>query len=123
MAMAQPMDGCGRIDARALGSLLDDEINGALGEGTARPPSGLEHGCSHRRLKSWLNDMIAYRESNERGGRREVELAHDGMAVRFNGLETDVQETGNLLVGVALRDQLDYAAFPVRQGRSLPSRT
>jgi hypothetical protein len=52
--------------------------------------------------------LIAYHVPTERGGRREVELAHDGSAVRFNGLETDVQETANLLVDLTLGDQLDY---------------
>src|SRR6516165_11865392 len=42
------------------------------------------------RLKSWLHDLIAYRVANERGGRRELELAHDGSAVRLNGLKADV---------------------------------
>src|SRR5262249_12616271 len=71
-------------------------------------------------LKSWLHNLIADRVPNKLGGRREVEFTHDGGAVRFNGLEADVQETGDLLVGVTLCDQLDYATFPVRQSRPLP---
>jgi hypothetical protein len=35
--------------------------------------------------------------------------------MRFNGLETDIQETGFLLVGVTLGDQLNHAMFPLRQ--------
>ena len=85
--------------------------------GVARPTS------STSRLKSWLHDLIAYRVSNELGGRGEVELAHDGSAMRFNGLETDFQETGDLLVGVALGDELNDPTFPLRQIRHLPCGT
>jgi hypothetical protein len=33
MGVAQPVDRCGGIDAGALSCLLDDEIDGALGQG------------------------------------------------------------------------------------------
>ena len=39
--------------------------------------------------------------------------------MRLDGLETDAQETGDLLVGVTLSDDLDDATFPVCQSRSL----
>src|SRR5262249_52907139 len=73
--------------------------------------------------KSWLHDLIAYRVANERRWRREFELAHDGGAVRLNGLEADVQEIGDLLVGVTLGDELNDTTFPVGQSRSLPCGT
>jgi hypothetical protein len=43
--------------------------------------------------------------------------------VRFDGLKADVQETGDLFIGVTLSDQLDYGAFPIRQSRPLPCGT
>jgi hypothetical protein len=72
-----------------------------------------------RAFKSWLHNAIAYRVPHERGGRRELELMHDGGTVRFDGLETDAQQTGDLLVGVTLGDQLNDTTFPVRQNRVL----
>ena len=39
--------------------------------------------------------------------------------MRLYGLETDAQETGDLLVGVTLSDELNDAKFPVCQSRSL----
>src|SRR5215510_10856866 len=74
-------------------------------------------------FKLWLHDLIAYRVPNERRGRREVELTHDATAMRFNGLEADVQEIGDLLVGVTLGDELNDPTFTVRQARSLPCGT
>src|SRR5262249_15572457 len=43
--------------------------------------------------------------------------------MRLDGLETDAQETGDLLVGVTLGDELNDASFPVCQSRSLPCGT
>src|SRR5262249_10314140 len=63
---------------------------------------------------SWLHDAIAYRVSNQRGGRRELELAHDCATMCFDGLDTDVQKTGDLLGGVTLGDELNHTTFPLR---------
>ena len=41
--------------------------------------------------ESGLHDLIAYRVPNEGGSRREVELTHDGRAVRFDGLWAEIQ--------------------------------
>src|SRR5215468_9054346 len=64
---------------------------------------------------SWLHDAIPYRVPNECSGRREVELAHDGGTMRFDGLLTDFQQTRDLLVGVTLGDQLNHATLAMRQ--------
>jgi hypothetical protein len=50
MSVAQPMDRCRGIDASTLSRLLDDEIDGALGEGAARAPNGREDGRRRRRV-------------------------------------------------------------------------
>ena len=50
VGMAQPVDRCGRIDASTLSRLLNDEIDGTLGERTARPPNGWEHGRRGQRI-------------------------------------------------------------------------
>jgi hypothetical protein len=34
------MDRCVGIDTGALGRFLDDEVDGAVGQGAARPPNG-----------------------------------------------------------------------------------
>jgi len=44
------MDRSGGIHAGALGRLLDDEVDGTLGQLATGPPNGLEHGRGHRRL-------------------------------------------------------------------------
>jgi hypothetical protein len=43
--------------------------------------------------------------------------------MRFDGFDTDFQQTGDLLVGVTLGNELNDATFPVRQRRSLPRGT
>ena len=49
-ARGAAVDRCGGIDASALGRLLDDEIDGALGQWTAGAPNGLEYGRGRQRL-------------------------------------------------------------------------
>jgi hypothetical protein len=48
--VAQSVDRCCGVDAGALGSLLDNEIDGSLGLRTAGPPDGLEHRRGRRRI-------------------------------------------------------------------------
>src|SRR5215468_4978628 len=108
---------------------------GSLGLASSQPPSAEDTQPPSKECQremrsadsnpccSWLDDAIAYSVANECRGRREVELAHDGSAVRLNGLEADVQEIGDLLVGVALGDELHDTAFPMRESRSLPCGT
>jgi hypothetical protein len=50
VGVAQPVDRRGRVDAGALGRLLDDEIDGALSQSTARTPNGREHRRRCRRI-------------------------------------------------------------------------
>jgi hypothetical protein len=51
---------------------------------------------------SWFHNAIAYRVPDERGGRRELELVHDGGTMRSDGFDTDLQQAGDLLVGITL---------------------
>jgi len=48
MRVARPMDGCGGIDAATLGCLLDDEVDGALGQLAPRPPNRWNTGATRR---------------------------------------------------------------------------
>ena len=45
----------------------------------------------------------------------EVELGHEAAAMSLNCLGADDEGPGYLLVGVALRDQLEHVLLPVRE--------
>ena len=46
----------------------------------------------------------------------DMELVQDTAEMRLDGILTDEQTSGYLLVGVALADQLQYLQFAPRQG-------
>ena len=70
---------------------------------------------------SRFNELIANRVANQgsRGG--EIELAHDGRAVCFDGLEAYVENAGDLSIPVTFGNELRNAALTVRERRSCPS--
>ena len=45
-----------------------------------------------------LDELIANSVAHQGSGRREVELAHDGGAVRLDGFEADVEDASDLFV-------------------------
>jgi len=60
-----------------------------------------------------LDDFVANGVTHETGGRRQVELAHDRGAMRLHRLETDVEDIGDLLVGVTFGDQLHHTPLAI----------
>src|SRR5688572_29776717 len=74
-----------------------------------RTPSGGNR--SRQRIGLRLDNLVPYRIPHQRGSRGEVELAHGGGAVRLHRLDADVQDIGDLLVAVALGDELDHPAL------------
>ena len=57
--------------------------------------------------RSCVHDPVSDSVAHKSRKRREIELAHDGRAMRFNGLETEVEELCHLFVRVSFGDQLD----------------
>jgi hypothetical protein len=62
-------------------------------------------------LCSGLHDVIAHGVQHELGSRSQIELVHHRSAVGFYGLDADVEHVGDLLVDLALGDELDDLAF------------
>src|ERR1017187_1429409 len=59
-------------------------------------------------LDAALNDARADGVAGESGGVVEVELAHDLLAMFFDGLDADAQFRGRFLVGFAFGNQLEH---------------
>src|SRR5260370_32050662 len=55
------------------------------------------------------------RVADQLGGGVDVELAHRGRAVGLHRLDADAEQVRDLLVAVALGDELNHLAFPRRQ--------
>jgi len=62
-----------------------------------------------------LNESAANCVADQFGDRLESELAHDGSSVRLHRLCTDLKTRGNLLVGLAVGEELNDFALTMRQ--------
>ena len=66
--------------------------------------------CGKARLG--LNNLVADRKADEIRKRFQAELAHCGGAVRLNRFYAEIQNSGYLLVTLALGKKLDNLSFP-----------
>ena len=71
---------------------------------------------------SRLDQVVANGVTDQSRCRVEAELAHDGGAVRLDCLDAEIEDGGNLLVAMALGDQLNDTLLPVAQGLLDPMR-
>src|ERR1041385_7351076 len=60
----------------------------------------------HRRIRSRLHDAFGDGVAGQAGGIMDVELVYHLLAMFLDRLDADVQFSGNLLIGLALRDEL-----------------
>ena len=97
-------------------------LRGRPGRGPSHLDSSEQRAARGAGLGLRLDDPVADRVADESCGGRQVELAHDRRAMRLHGLEADVENVGDLLVGVTFGDQLHHAASRLVRGRSLPGR-
>ena len=70
------------------------------------PPSGQTRYREHSVRDLGLDKIVFYAETDELGGGSHPCLAHRRGPVAFNGLDADLQLAGDLLVGIALGDEL-----------------
>src|SRR5258706_529560 len=61
-------------------------------------------------LASGLTEVVAHRVAHDLRDRIGADLTHDRRAVGLDGLHTDAQHVGDVLVAMAFREQLDDLA-------------
>src|SRR5438309_1883110 len=74
---------------------------------------GTERFCGPRCqwLRALLNNAFADSVEDELRNAVEIELLQDVAAMRLYGMRTETENSGDLLVGLALRDQLEDLAL------------
>src|SRR5439155_1748012 len=65
------------------------------------------------------DDVLPHREADQVGGGVEVELLHDPLAVRLDGVDADREDASDLAVHLALGDELQDFALAVREQREI----
>lgn len=67
---------------------------------------------------SGFHEVIPYGKAHQLAEAGEVHLAHDVIAVAFDGASGDARLVGDFLIAAAIRKQLDHFDFSGGQGRS-----
>src|ERR1700722_2901137 len=64
-----------------------------------------------------LHDSVSHRVAGEVGNRMEAEFAHEIGAMRFRGLDAEMQRHSDFLAGLSFRKQLNHLALSAGQNR------
>src|SRR5215469_6726059 len=59
-----------------------------------------------------VDQAVPHRKTNELVDTVEIQLFHNPAAMRIHGVDAEIQDAGNLLIGLALGEHLQHLALP-----------